>query len=331
LNLRTWRGNPRRRAWPVSDHFDGKRFFNPAAKHAPPMRTVLKMLREPRSRWPRWVENTGVPQLDSELTAGDVAITFVNHATFLIQVGGVAILTDPIWSKRASWVGPRRVRDPGVAYHALPRIDTVLLSHNHYDHFDTPTLKRLRRSFSPTVVAAAGDRPRVERLGFADVRELDWWEETSLGDVKVTFVPAQHFSARGLHDRRRSLWGGYVIESGGRLIYFGGDTGYAPHFLEIKARLGAPDIALLPIGAYEPRWFIARIHMNPAEAVRAHLDLGARHSVGMHFGTFQLTSEPIDQPQADLKLALSHSGISDRDFVTLNEGETRIWRVAAPP
>jgi L-ascorbate metabolism protein UlaG (beta-lactamase superfamily) len=320
------------RAWPISDHYDGKRFFNPTlpTAFAPTLGSIFKMLREPRSRWPRSVENQGVPQLNATLARDDIAVTFVNHATFLIQIGDIAILTDPIWSERASlyrWAGPKRVRNPGVAFEDLPKIDLVLLSHNHYDHLDLATLRRLRQTFSPAIVVAAGDARLVGPLGFKDMRELDWWDDAPIGDaVKITFVPAQHSSARGLFDRHRSLWGGYMIESRGRRIYFSGDTGYSRHFADINSRLGAPDIAMLGIGAYEPRWFMEPIHMNPAEAVRAHGDLGAKYSIGMHFGTFQLTPEAIDQPQADLKAALADSGVSDREFVTLHEGETGIYR-----
>ena len=314
-----------------SDHFDGQRFFNPTLPkgYVTLRRNVLKMLREPRKPWPAWVENRGVPRLDAKLDAGEIAITFVNHATFLIQAGGIAILTDPIWSERASpfrRIGPKRVRAPGVGFDALPPIDLVLLSHNHYDHLDLATLARLRARFDPTVLAAAGDGRLLAPLGFARIHELDWWEPVRPGDgLAITFVPAQHFSARGLFDRERSLWGGYMIESRGRRIYFGGDTGYSSHFVDIRNRLGSPDIAILGIGAYEPRWFMKTVHMNPAEAVRAHRDLGSRQSIGMHFGTFQLTTEAIDQPRIDLKVALAESDIPESEFVTLQEGETRIY------
>jgi L-ascorbate metabolism protein UlaG (beta-lactamase superfamily) len=314
-----------------SDHFDGKRFFNPTLPHGfqHSRRTVIKMMREPRAPWPAWVENKGVPRLDAPLGDGEIAITFVNHATFLIQTRGATLLTDPVWSERASpfrRVGPRRVRHPGVAFKDLPRIDVVLLSHNHYDHLDVATLARLRQRFGPTVLAAAGDGRLLAPLGFPRLHELDWWDEVRVDDaLKITFVPAQHFSARGLFDRRRSLWGGYVIAAGGRRIYFGGDTGYSRHFADIRARLGAPDVALIGIGAYEPRWFMQPVHMNPAEAVRAHRDLGARASIGMHFGTFQLTAEAIDAPQAELKRALADGGLAESEFVTLHEGETRVY------
>jgi L-ascorbate metabolism protein UlaG (beta-lactamase superfamily) len=316
---------------PRSDHFDGRRFFNPTLPKpsAPSRLSVLRMMREPRSRWPAWVENKGVPRLDEPLGAGQIAITFVNHATFLIQTGGLTILTDPVWSERASpfrRIGPRRVREPGVAFDDLPRIDIVLLSHNHYDHLDVATLARLRRRFTPTVLAAAGDGRLLRPLGFARLHELDWWDAIELNDaLKITFVPTQHFSARGLFDQRKSLWGGYMIETRGRRVLFGGDAGYSTHFADIRTRLGAPDIAMLGIGAYEPRWFMQPLHMNPAEAVRAHRDLGAKQSIGMHFGTFQLTTEAFDAPKADLERALVESGIPDSEFVTLEEGETRIF------
>jgi L-ascorbate metabolism protein UlaG (beta-lactamase superfamily) len=325
-----------KRTWPISDHFDGKRFFNPTLprKFSPTLADLFKMWREPSASWPRSIENQGVPQLNEPRKIDEIAVTFVNHATFLIQVDGITILTDPIWSERASmvsWAGPKRVRKPGVAFEDLPHIDLVLLSHNHYDHLDRPTLKRLQQAFLPTILVAAGDAQLVGPLGFKEVFEFDWWDETLFRKkLKITFVPAQHFSARGLHDRYRSLWGGYVIESRGRLVYFGGDSGYSKHFADINLRLGPPDIAMLGIGAYEPRWFMQPIHMNPAEAVRAHADLGARHSIGMHFGTFQLTPEAIDQPQADLAAALSRSGISNEEFVTLQEGETRVYRLPVP-
>jgi L-ascorbate metabolism protein UlaG (beta-lactamase superfamily) len=317
---------------PLSDHFDGDRFFNPTLPQgfAPSPLSALKMAREPRSRWPAWVENKGVHRLNETLGADEIAITFVNHATFLIQTAGITILTDPVWSERVSpfrRIGPRRVRKPGVAFEDLPTVDIILLSHNHYDHLDIATLAQLRQRFAPTVLAAAGDGRLVGPLGFKSVRELDWWEEMQFNDtLKMTFVPAQHFSARGLFDRRKSLWGGYMIESRERRVYFSGDTGYSTHFSDIRTRLGSPDIAMLGIGSYEPRWFMKPIHMNPAEAVCAHRDLGSRQSIGMHFGTFQLTAEAIDQPQADLKRALSDSGLPEAEFVTLDEGETRIYR-----
>jgi L-ascorbate metabolism protein UlaG (beta-lactamase superfamily) len=290
------------------------------------------MIRENRSRWPRFVENKGIPRLHEQLGPVDVAITFVNHATFLIQMHGVNILTDPIWAKRASplsWIGPARVREPGVAFDDLPHIDLILISHNHYDHLDIPTLRKLNEKFSPAVLVAAGDRKLVESVGLKTVHELDWWEEIQIRpELMVSFAPTQHFSARSPWNRQKSLWGSYMIRHADRLIYYGADSGYSGHFSEIHRRLGAADIALLGIGAYEPRWFMSPLHMNPAEAVKAHEDLGSKHSIGMHFGTFQMSTEAIDQPQADLKIALARANIPESKFVTLQEGETRVYRLS---
>jgi L-ascorbate metabolism protein UlaG (beta-lactamase superfamily) len=284
---------------------------------------------EKRGWWPSFVENEGVPRLHEKLEPADIAVTFVNHATFLIQMPGVNILTDPVWSERAGpfgWIGPRRVRRPGVGLDELPDIDLILISHNHYDHLDIRTLRKLHGKFTPKVLVAAGDKKLVESSGMKDVRELDWWEEVQIGSgMKVTVTPTQHFSARGLFDRQQSLWGGYMIQNMGRRIYFGGDAGYSSHFAEIRRRLGSPDIALLGIGAYEPRWFMRAMHMNPAEGVRAHEDLGSKQSIGMHFGTFRMSAEAFDQPGRDLKLALVNTGIAESRFVILHEGETRVY------
>jgi L-ascorbate metabolism protein UlaG (beta-lactamase superfamily) len=315
-----------------SDHFNGEKFFNPTIppSSGPSLKSIFKMLKQKRSKWPSYVENKAAPRLNEALSAGDISITFVNHATFLIQLSGLNILTDPVWSKRASpisWAGPKRVRKPGIEFDKLPEIDLILISHNHYDHLDIATLRKLSKRFSPTVLVASGDKKLVESAGFKNVYQFDWWEEIQINpDLKVTFTPAQHFSSRSLTDRNKSLWGSYMVSYRGQLIYFGGDAGYSNHFSEIKKRLGAPDIALLGIGAYEPRWFMKTMHMNPSEAVMAHKDLESRQSIGMHFGTFKLSSEAIDQPLIDLKEALVTEGLSHDKFVTLEEGETRIYR-----
>lgn len=320
-----------RRQIPISDHYDGERFFNPTlpAGGIPGFSKIFKMLREPRATWPKWVENQGTPQLDSKLEPDQVAVTFVNHATFLIQFAGMNILTDPIWANHAGpfgLFGPKRIRKPGIAFDALPKIDLILLSHNHYDHYDTAVLRKLYKQFAPKVLIAAGDMQLTESLGFTDIHEFDWWESLQLSDdLTITYAPAQHFAARGIRDRMKSLWGSYMLNYKGRLIYFGADSGYSTHFADITKRLGAPDISMLGMGAYEPRWFMKPMHMNPAEAVQAHVDLGSKLSIGMHFGTFQLSSEAIDQPKTDLKIALSEAGIPLETFVTLQEGETRVF------
>ena len=254
-----------------------------------------------------------------------MVVTFVGHATFLIQVASTNLLIDPVYSARASpvsFAGPRRVRAPGVRFEDLPAISLVLVSHNHYDHCDLGTLRALHRRFRPRLVAPIGNGRLLRSAGIGPVEEIDWWQSASAAPLSVTLTPAQHFSARNMFDRNRALWGGFLIEAGGRRILFAGDSGYGPHFREIAARLGPIDLALLPIGAYEPRWFMKDIHMNPAEAVQAHRDLGARHSIAMHFGTFQLTPEGIDEPVRELATALRERGVAAERFRTVDVGES---------
>ena len=258
-----------------------------------------------------------------------MVVTFVGHATFLIQVASINLLTDPVYSERASpvsFAGPRRVRAPGVRFDDLPAISLVLLSHNHYDHCDLATLRALDRRFQPRLVAPVGNGRLLRSAGIRQVEEIDWWQSASAAPLPVTLTPAQHFSARSMLDRNRALWGGFLIAAGSRRILFAGDSGYGPHFREVAARLGPFDLALLPIGAYEPRWFMKDIHMNPAEAVQAHLDLGARHSIAMHFGTFQLTPEGFDEPVRGLATALRQRGVSAEQFRTVDVGESVLVR-----
>lgn len=316
----------------LSDHFDGRRFFNPTLekRFSPGVSDVFRMMRGGRSKWPAAIGNTATPRLNAQLEPNDVALTFVNHATFLIQMPGLNILTDPVWAKRVSpvaWAGPKRIREPGVALDDLPKIDAIIISHNHYDHLDIETLKTLNDRFSPKHFVPVGDGSLIESIGIKNVQELDWWERADIGaSTRITFCPAQHSSARGLFDRDRSLWGSYFIQSERQSVYFGGDSGYSTHYAEIKRRIGRPDIALLGIGSYAPRWFMKAIHMDPAEAVMAHKDLGAKVSIGMHIGTYQLSAEAVDQPQADLTDALHSDGLSLDDFTVLPEGETRLYR-----
>ncbi|WP_339388559.1 MBL fold metallo-hydrolase [Planctobacterium marinum] len=314
-----------------SDHFDGKKYYNPTLQKqfSPGLSDIYQMMREGRPDWPDRIENKGVSQLDATLGPDDFSLTFVNHATFLIQFAGVNVLTDPVWSERASpvsWIGPKRVRKPGIPISKLPNIDLILISHNHYDHLDIKTLKLLSDKFNPVVVVPIGDKKLLNSVGIRNVKELDWWESISMEEGStITFTPTQHSSARGLFDRDKSLWGSYFIKYRQRSIYFGGDAGYSSHFSETRKRLGPPDVALLGIGAYAPRFFMKSIHMDPAEAVLAHKDLGANQSVGMHFGTFQLSSESFDQPLKELGIALLEQGVKESAFTTLQDGETRLF------
>jgi L-ascorbate metabolism protein UlaG (beta-lactamase superfamily) len=306
---------------PFPKHFDGKRFFNP---DAPQVRGFLDTLRwkltsrqEPSARLVPDVEPSKPP---SGVDGDELRATLINHATLLLQQNGSHILTDPVWSERASpltWIGPRRRRKPGVRWEDLPRIDTVLLSHNHYDHLDLATLRLLmERGQSRFIVPArVGRLLRSQSIGPVD--ELDWGESLSLGRATIHSVPAMHFSARGMFDRNRTLWCGYMIQTADRLVYFAGDTGFGGHFASIRERFGAPRLALLPIGAYEPRWFMSPVHMAPEDAVKAHHILGAKTSIAIHHGTFQLTDESIDAP----KKRFMERAPAD-SFLVLNNGQS---------
>jgi L-ascorbate metabolism protein UlaG (beta-lactamase superfamily) len=308
-----------------TDHFDGRRFFNPNGANGQPLWMVPRMLLTPRTRWPSEVaiEQRRPP----EPRPDQVVVTFIGHAAFLIRVATTSVLTDPVYSRRASpvsFAGPRQVQAPGVRFDDLPPISLVLLSHNHYDHCDLGTLRQLERRFRPPIVTPLGNARLLRSAGIRQIDELDWWETASAAPLPITLTPAQHFSARGPFDRNRALWGGFLIEAGGHRIFFAGDSGYGPHFREILTRLGPIDLALLPIGAYEPRWFMKDIHMNPADALQAHLDLEARQSIAMHFGRFQLTPEGIDEPVRDLAKALRQQGLPAERFLALRAGES-VW------
>jgi L-ascorbate metabolism protein UlaG (beta-lactamase superfamily) len=314
-----------KRVFAVSDHCDGEHFFNPGVARG--SRGLLEVLRwrlqAERAVWPKWIADPVFAPPPTTVAGGQVAITFINHASFLIRLPGAVVLTDPIFSRRCSpvsWAGPQRVRAPGVALADLPRPDVVLLSHNHYDHMDLPSLRELQRRFAPKFVTMLGNAPGLARVGIT-ATELDWWDVASEAGLRITATPARHFAARTPFDRNRTLWGGFMVQAAGGQVLFAGDSGAGPHWSAIRERLGPPDVALLPIGAYEPRWFMAAVHMNPEEAVQAHRALGARRSVGMHFGTFQLTDEAIDAPEK----ALAASGVAAEEFSTHGFGETRLY------
>jgi L-ascorbate metabolism protein UlaG (beta-lactamase superfamily) len=306
--------------------FDGRRYENPGESASRTMRELLRwQFTAVRRPWPAWVEQEHAVTLPGAVPTGTLALTFVNHSTFLLQTGAATILTDPVWSDRASplpFAGPRRVHAPGVPFDRLPRIDIVLVSHNHYDHMDLHTLRRLEARDRPRFVTGTGNGPFLRARGLSRVDELTWWQSIDLGAVRVTMGPAQHFSARTPFDRNRTLWGSFVIEGDCPRVFFAADTGYWRHFEEVRARFGAIELALLPIGAYEPRWFMRPAHMNPADAVQAHLDLQARLSVAMHFGTFRLTDEARDEPPQQLGEALDARGVPRDRFRVLRPGQT---------
>ncbi len=293
-----------------------------------PFTSVPRMLLARRIPWPAHLDDAPKPVPERD-TATAAAVTFIGHATFLIQAEAGNVLTDPMFSERAGpWnvFGPRRVRAPAIALDALPPISIVLLSHNHYDHCDVRTLRQLARRFDPIVVTPLGNARLLRSMGVRRVEELDWWQPAATTALAITLTPAHHFAARGLLDRNRALWGGFVVIAGTQRIYFAGDTAYAPFFADVRHRLGPIDLALLPIGAYEPRWFMKAVHMNPAEAVQAHLDLQATASIGMHFGTFQMTTEGIDEPSHALSEAREALGVSSARFRTIGFGESVFLR-----
>jgi L-ascorbate metabolism protein UlaG (beta-lactamase superfamily) len=309
---------------PKSDHFDGRQFHNHASGWQSGGSFLKWQLTKEPQPWPVWIDDVPGPPPPERVDGGRLRVTWINHASLLVQMDGVNVITDPIWSERCSpvaFAGPKRHRAPGLRFEDLPPLDAVLVSHNHYDHLDLPTLRRLRsttpslRTFTPL-----GNAELLRKNGIAGARDLDWWQEVQLTErVKITLVPSQHFCARGISDRNATLWGGFVISGPSGKVYFAGDTGWGKHFGEVRERFGEIRVALLPIGAYLPRWFMKPAHINPAEAVDAHLALGATTSIAMHFATFKLGDDGYEQPADDLRKAIAAKG-SPR-FLILRHGE----------
>lgn len=256
--------------------------------------------------------------------------TWIGHASVLVQINGVNLLTDPIFSERASpvqWTGPKRFVPPALTLSELPHIDVVLISHNHYDHLDLGSVLALNAQSggAPLFLVPLGVKPWMQAQGIKNVRELDWWQQENVAGVELSLVPVQHWSARSVTDRFETLWGGWIARTDKNspkpfTLFFSGDTGYSKDFADIHRRFGPVDLALLPIGAYEPRWFMQRQHINPAEAVQIHQDLHAKQSLGIHWGTFELTDESLDEPPRALAEAVSKAGLSSDAFVIVRHG-----------
>ncbi len=311
----------------ASDHYDGQRFFNPGSDSG--NRGALDMLKwklaNGAADWPESVPVT--PAKPAARVDGDaMVVTVVGHATVLVQTAGLNILTDPVWSERVSplsWAGPKRVRAPGIRFADLPKIDIILVSHNHYDHLDLDTLAKLWRRDRPLIVTPLGNAALMARRGITAFAR-DWGESIGVRPgVEVTVERVQHWSSRRMRDRNRALWGGFTVTTPGGNIYFAGDCGYGDGsmFREAAAKHGPYRLALLPVGAYEPRWFMANAHMNPAEAVAAFRDLQAGEAVGIHWGVWQLTDEAIDAPREALAVALRDAQIAPERFVAAEAGE----------
>ena len=318
----------------MSPHFNGEKFFNPWHKSEKSFGDFLKWnWNREKQEWPQWVDSQAGPAPVASVVEGKLRYTVVNHASVLVQGDGINVLTDPIWSERCSpwsWVGPKRVRHPGLKFEDLPEIHMVVISHNHYDHMDLPTLKKLNDKFHPVFLVGLGNAKTLENFGIERVIELDWWQSYEAKSFKAHFVPAQHFSSRSLWDRNRTLWGGFVLNFKAGPVFFAGDTGYGPHFKEVAKKFPGIVLSFIPIGAYEPRWFMSSMHVNPEEAVQAHIDLGSQRSVGVHFGTFQLTDEAIDDPVVELQRALDKRKMDSSEFETPTFGEGHDWPPAEP-
>ncbi len=302
-------------------HFDGKRFYNPNASQALGLLDVLRWKLTSRAdQSPGFVSDVEQSIPPPRVEGSELRSTLVNHSTVLLQQSGSNILTDPVWSARASplrWIGPRRRRNPGIRLEDLPRIDIVLISHNHYDHLDLATLRWLSDRGDSVFVVPIGVARLLRSEKIGPTHELDWSEACTFGEATVYSVPALHFSSRGIFDRNKALWCGYVIKFKNRTVYFAGDTAFGNHFYQIRERFGAPRLSLLPVGAYEPRWFMSPIHMAPEEAVRAHEILGSGTSIAIHDGTFQLGDDGLDKAKQQL------SGCIGTDsFLILENGQS---------
>jgi L-ascorbate metabolism protein UlaG (beta-lactamase superfamily) len=296
---------------PQSDHFNGTQFFHAGLPSTD--KGILELLRwklfgKP-SRWPASIPARSGLKPDAYVDG--LRITAIGHSSLLIQTAGINILVDPVWSERASpfrRIGPRRLNPPAVALADLPPIHAVLVTHNHYDHMDNATIAYLWEAHKPAVISPLGNDTVIRKdAPGVEVQTGDWWQSFTLSDqVDATIVPAYHWSARNMGDRRLALWGGFVLDTPAGRIYCAGDTAYQDGkiFAQIRERLGSPLIAILPIGAYEPRWFMKTQHTNPAEAVQIAIDLGAQHLLGVHWGTFQLTDEPWEEPPQLLATAI---------------------------
>lgn len=319
-----------------TDHHDGLRFHN--------------MLKRPegRSRWRlfKWImqrksstwqldrtheyseivhTKKALPEPRPDADLDDWQIWFIGHATVLLQIGPYNFLTDPVWAEHVSpkqGRGPKRVIPAGIALEHLPKIHAVLLSHNHYDHMDIATLRWLHQKFSMPIYTGLGNSYYLPAE--FHVIEMDWWQSALFNQLKIVYTPAQHCSGRGFRDQNAALWGGFSIISGHGHFFFAGDTGYSPHFKEIQKRLGSPRIALLPIGAFEPRQLMKHMHMNPQDAFQAHIDLQSKRSMAIHYRSFQLTDESRDQPEIDLQRAMKNSSKLMNPFYCIREGRRLI-------
>jgi L-ascorbate metabolism protein UlaG (beta-lactamase superfamily) len=319
---------------PVSDHFDGRIFFNPDGQAPGGLLNLLKwQFAGGRTKWPASVPSPfAQAKPEARVAGGRITVTMVGHASLLVQTAGLNLLTDPVWSERMSpysFAGPKRVNPPGIAFEDLPPIDLVLVSHNHYDHLDTATLARLHQQHDPLVITPLGN-DTIIRAAAPQMRIVaaDWGDAVDApGGARVHVEPAHHWSARWTSDRRMALWGGFVVETAAGKIYFAGDTGFhgGVNYRALGEKHDGFRFAILPIGAYEPRWFMKPQHQNPDEAVQGMLLCKAEYAAGCHWGTIQLTDEPSEEPAQHLLQALDAHRIAHERFRPMRPGE--IWEV----
>jgi L-ascorbate metabolism protein UlaG (beta-lactamase superfamily) len=305
--------------WPTLSYYRQGLFHNTSPMQHKNWRSILKLLKAPKAPWPSHVAQNTHATPKRQSPSPFITSYLIGHSSILIQLPQMNILTDPVWAQRAgplTLIGPKRVRPPAIQLKNLPPIDCVLVSHNHYDHMDIQTLKKLQEAFDPLFLVPLGDKALLNQQGILQVEEMALWDHITIKNSKesnaegttIHFVPSQHWSARSINDQNHSLWGGYiieqVIEQKKVRLYFAGDTGLGPFVEEIHTRFPSIDLGFLPIGAYEPRWFMSEAHVNPEESVTIHQKLQIRQSLAIHHSTFQLTSEAIDAPFKDLTAAL---------------------------
>jgi L-ascorbate metabolism protein UlaG (beta-lactamase superfamily) len=316
LSARRYIGEP-------SDHFNGSIFFNvrPTTQKqsdVPRQKSLIRWLLT-RTRG-AWNKKNVTPAIPAHRVTSGITITFINHATVLIQCDGINILTDPVWAYRVSpipFLGPARYTNAGIRFEDLPPIHIVLLSHNHYDHMDLSILRKMYKTWNPRIYTGLGNAAYLKRKGIGNAHDMDWWDEIHDGTCLITAVPAQHFSARAFSDQNRTLWCGFVLKSSSGNIYFAGDTGYGSFVADIAKRFESFACALIPIGAYEPSWMMRPVHMDPAEALCVHRELSVQTSIGIHHGTFRLTDEAQDEPRTRIEAERAES-----DFRVLENGES---------